>query len=70
MQTPARDKMIGSGDADTKTTEAPLREFHFAGGLAYLPQTVKARTAEEALEIWTTTRQPAAPSQDQPQPQS
>lgn len=33
-----------------------LQEFHFAGGLEYVPQTIKAESREEAEKVWAETR--------------
>ncbi|MBI4119242.1 MAG: hypothetical protein HY456_00155 [Parcubacteria group bacterium] len=60
MQKDSKNKMIG--EAENKA-ETALQEFHFAGGTEYRPQTVKARTYEEALEIWEKTREKVEPTQ-------
>jgi hypothetical protein len=36
--------------------EELLEEYHFSGGLEYEPLTVKARSREEAEEIWRQKR--------------
>jgi hypothetical protein len=44
-------------------TEAELEEFHFSGGLEYEPLTVRARSREEAEEIWLKERKKVEPIQ-------
>lgn len=47
MQTQSKNKAIGESS----------REFFFAGGLEYKPQTVTANNIEEAQEIYEKTKQ-------------
>lgn len=54
MQTQSKNKAIG---------ESP-REFFFAGGLVYKPQTVTADSLEEAQEIYEKTKQKVEPVSD------
>jgi hypothetical protein len=54
MQTNNKNKMIGETDAKNK--ELKKEDFFFAGGLEYLPQTIKAESREEAEKIWLESR--------------
>ena len=40
-------------------TSKVIQEFHFPGGLEYLPMAVRAHTREEAEAQWIKTRIPA-----------
>ena len=53
MQTNNKNKMIGETDAKNKSEK---ENFFFAGGLEYLPQTIKAESREAAEKIWLETR--------------
>ena len=53
MQEKYNNKMMT--DAKNKGSEQE-QEFHFAGGMEYLPQTVKAKSREEAEKVWEATR--------------
>lgn len=49
----ARNTAISAADIETKSKEP----YHFAGGLKYKPQTIKASSREEAQEKWESTRE-------------
>ena len=53
MQEKYNNKMVTN--AKNKSGEQE-QEFHFAGGMEYLPQTVKAKSREEAEKHWEATR--------------
>ena len=53
MQINNKNKMIGETDAKNKSEK---EDFFFAGGLEYLPQTIRAESREEAEKIWLETR--------------
>lgn len=49
--------------ADKSQSEAPLEEYHFAGGGEYEPLAVQARSREEAEKLWQGKRKKVEPSQ-------
>ncbi len=49
----ARNTAINADNIETKSKEP----YHFAGGLKYKPQTIKASSREEAQEKWESTRE-------------
>lgn len=53
MITHARNKIMSAENIETKGQEV----YHFAGGLKYKPQSVKASSMEEAQKIWEKTRE-------------
>ena len=53
MQINNKNKMIGETDVKNKSEK---EDFFFAGGLEYLPQTIRAESREEAEKIWLETR--------------
>ncbi len=62
METGSKNKMQ-AGAASKGAPEPREQEFFFSGGTEYEPQTVKAKTPEEAHEIWEKTRKKVEPSQ-------
>lgn len=48
-------------EKETKTqSEAEIKEFHFPGGGEFIPQTILAKTREEADAEYIRTREPVA----------
>lgn len=59
MQKESKNKQI----TGAQNKEAELEEFHFSGGGEYEPLSVKARSREEAEEIWQKERKKVEPIQ-------
>ncbi len=51
------------GEPPKSKTDSPLEEYHFAGGREYEPLTVRAKSREEAEEIWKQERKKVEPNQ-------
>lgn len=62
MQKEYKNKAVDPEKVKTKSEEA-LEEYHFPGGLEYEPLTVRARSREEAEEIWLKQRKKVEPNQ-------
>lgn len=55
LKEPKKDKMIKEGEMSVKKAGTEI-EFFFSGGTEYIPQTIRAKSREEAEKQWLQTR--------------